>query len=663
MPVLPPYTNIDYNWSSAYYPPDSSDNYFVRYFEKAGSHLPYKDINENLKFNIPAGQTGTAILQSQASTFNTLHHTLDGSLSSHHAIAIFGPNYATNIGTPGDSNVSLIWRMEGKTGGKWMQIRWDILYASDGEGNGEANVYFEDSEGFSTDHITLVPGFPISQYEQHTMYFYLYADGTCTLRMYSYEYSKNYQVNVTSNLLAAGEQYDISLTLDVKAAQTFDQAFSALTHDVNMIVYGIWTGFDCDFATTDQSPVMIGNNEEVVPMGGFLYHNMTTVGIPAWDWDEWELYWEYVTDYDPSVTEDPTIAPNSESTTVNYDYQNPMWHCRSRFAVPWQNSYFYWHTECLYRGYPGLTNADGSKYLRMGYSSGRLGIWWNGGSWIDPESPQYYSETSIGQHQKITGWFGIVSFYVWDGSGWIIQDIDLRDYFDPGEEIFFQVFITSVNYDYFRAYSHWEVRSVALPPNPDYGQGSGASMFCEMQNLDVPNEWTTAQDEYVMYYRTKIFNPEDYDDEQSLKAIDPHYPSDIGFALRERDACIVKDQYNRWYFYQVVPGDEVDDLPHKMRITDQVYWKLIDYTGQDPRYKVEQYDVVGLVSGNSVLVTHTEHDTSLSPAPCFQIIHDGRVKTDEIIVTLVSSTQLRLTTEVATAFTDLKINIYLTAAP
>jgi hypothetical protein len=86
------------------------------------------------------------------------------------------------------------------------------------------------------------------------------------------------------------------------------------------------------------------------------------------------------------------------------------------------------------------------------------------------------------------------------------------------------------------------------------------------------------------------------------------------------------------------------------------------YTVGTDKLQVEQVSVPTLTAGGNVVVAHTQHDTAKSGAPVVQIIHENKVRTSGIKVTVVSSTQLRLTS-LGEAFSDLKVNMFFSPVP
>jgi hypothetical protein len=161
------------------------------------------------------------------------------------------------------------------------------------------------------------------------------------------------------------------------------------------------------------------------------------------------------------------------------------------------------------------------------------------------------------------------------------------------------------------------------------------------------------------YVRTKIRNSQDYNDPASLFAMDPGHPSDNNIPLQENDACIVLEKYNRIYYYSCVSGDMQTNLPYIIRMTNQLYWELVSVTPSTSNIISEQYDVVGLVDTNEVIITHSKHNRNRSYAPTIQLIHNGQVRTHDITVAIKSDTELRISTPETSVITGLKINIYV----
>ena len=164
--------------------------------------------------------------------------------------------------------------------------------------------------------------------------------------------------------------------------------------------------------------------------------------------------------------------------------------------------------------------------------------------------------------------------------------------------------------------------------------------------------------EYTCYLRGFIKNSGNVD-EPSLVNINPSQPNDTpGKVLVPNDTCIVWDKYNRFYFYKLKSGDVPSSLPDVVRVNSSLYWEIV-YTAGTGGLQVEQVLISTLGAGSNVLVPHPQHDTTKSDAPSVRVIHGGKVKTSGIKISVVSNTQLRVTS-LGDAFTDLFINIFYT---
>lgn len=167
--------------------------------------------------------------------------------------------------------------------------------------------------------------------------------------------------------------------------------------------------------------------------------------------------------------------------------------------------------------------------------------------------------------------------------------------------------------------------------------------------------------EFTCYLRKFIANSGNVD-EPSLVNMNPDRPSDSpGASLTPNDTCLVWDRFNRFYFYKLKSGDVPSSLPDVVRVNSSLYWEIVYTIGTD-KLQVEQVSVPTLTAGGNVVVTHTQHDTSKSGAPVVQILYENKVRTSGIKVTVVSSTQLRLTS-LGEAFSGLKVNIFFSPVP
>lgn len=164
---------------------------------------------------------------------------------------------------------------------------------------------------------------------------------------------------------------------------------------------------------------------------------------------------------------------------------------------------------------------------------------------------------------------------------------------------------------------------------------------------------------FTCYYRDFIKDSKDFSNPRSLYSMDPGSPSDSSEPLKDGDGCVVWDKFNRTYFYKARTGSQAHSLPDILRVSENLYWELIGVT-EFLESSVEQYQIDGLVLGAPVLVTHSLHDQNSSIAPRIQLIHNNKIRTKGIVVSIVSSTQLRLRTLETEVLENLKINVYIT---
>jgi len=166
---------------------------------------------------------------------------------------------------------------------------------------------------------------------------------------------------------------------------------------------------------------------------------------------------------------------------------------------------------------------------------------------------------------------------------------------------------------------------------------------------------------YTCYLRSLIIDSESVDN-PSLVRINPGKPSDRpGDVLIPNDTCLVWDKYNRFYFYKLKSGDVASSLPDLVRVSSSLYWEIVSVSGT-MGLQTEQVSIVSLGAGSDTLITHPPHDISRSDAPSVQVIHEGRVKTSGLKISVVTNTQLRVTS-LGEALLDLKINIHFSPVP
>lgn len=307
----------------------------------------------------------------------------------------------------------------------------------------------------------------------------------------------------------------------------------------------------------------------------------------------------------------------------------------------------------------GLMNADGSRSIMCGQTTDRY-------FFIKTEvdgvsTTVYYSETSSGYTSVRQHYFEVK-----DGILKVIgesYDGRLHEYECPVTDIFgatesfYHVIRPTLQATYTSLYNTTIILSPQVAHNVDYGQTANILFAPMLEPFDSNiTELTTKR---FCFYKTKIKNSKNVSDLTSLYGIDPGYPSDSGVPIQIDDGCIVHEKYNRFYFYSLVAGDEQNSLPDIIRATPTLYWKLVDVVTNN-NLLIEQYDIVGLVSGSEVIVTHSAHNREKSFAPTVQMLHNNVIKTKGIVIAIVSNTQLRLSTSEVTEFTNLKINIHVT---
>jgi len=230
------------------------------------------------------------------------------------------------------------------------------------------------------------------------------------------------------------------------------------------------------------------------------------------------------------------------------------------------------------------------------------------------------------------------------------------DFFDKDEALYVGIgserLTNTGDYIYFR--QHLDITSLDLLPS-----GVQARLLAFDFNLDV-NLALPPPEVVMCYIKQCIRNSQDYSDVNSLYGMNPSQPSDEGIPLKENDICIVIEKHNRIYYYILKTGYHITELPYYIRMTDSLYWELLEVNLGEPKLIVEQYDIQGLVNTNEVIVTHAAHNRSKSYAPVVQLLHYNRVRTNGITVAVKSNTELRLSTVETSVIENLKINVFVT---
>lgn len=384
----------------------------------------------------------------------------------------------------------------------------------------------------------------------------------------------------------------------------------------------------------------------VLPFWTDIYHIFTTTAeiqsrLEAFFTIINDCYWQYGNTY--TTLRNPSYLPIS--AILNIPLEKVSYIFNTIYAV--NNSLI-------------ITNSDGSKWFRVYNNiSNYLCIddSVNGELYLSTEI--FGNASTLKQSLTYDGAVGELTVNFINAAIEIeyLNIFDLYSVFDRDEELYFGVgTIPGRNYCYF--YEYIFLISESIPHSVELGQSENTKFHSSAKALELTSqEYYTEQ---FCFFKQKIRNSQDYSDLNSLYGIDPGYPSDSQVPLKAKDACIVHDDYNRFYFYTVKEGPAQDSLPDIIRATPNLHWKLQDVVGVGSML-VEQYDVVGLVSGNDVIITHTEHNRIDNGfAPSVQIIHNNIILTSKIITSVVSTTQIRLSTSETEVFTNLKINIFIT---
>lgn len=333
--------------------------------------------------------------------------------------------------------------------------------------------------------------------------------------------------------------------------------------------------------------------------------------------------------------------------TGSYVYQ-------AKFVAALNSTYLEWIVEGLARGAITLISEDGLRWVtfKRANSTGFLTVTYNLGTyWTGSVSQPGVNWSRV--FVRVEG--GNIYFRHEARSYDIITQppaIPFTSIFNAGEKIIpaFSCDTTFGLVTYI--YNHTFMSSMDLPKE---GENMIMGTFSEL-SVDLADAITK---QYMCYVRTKIRNSQDYNDPESLYALDPGNPSDANIPLQAGDACIVLEKYNRVYYYVCKAGDMSNNLPLIIRVTDSLYWELVDVSPGAPNIKCEQYDVIGLVDTNEVIITHTKHDRTKSYAPTIQFVQDGVIRTHDLTVAVKSDTELRISTPETSAIQNLKLNVYV----
>jgi hypothetical protein len=335
-----------------------------------------------------------------------------------------------------------------------------------------------------------------------------------------------------------------------------------------------------------------------------------------------------------------------------YDFGELLWAAKLKWPIA-MNSACLFSADRVFYGYLMLISADEERWFRFG----------SGLSYhcIIEDSKGLYDDDigTLGNYTKVVGVMDAdLNIHVMMSQAGTMYEgtYDLTKIFSPGEPIYAALHVLDQADQAY--HNNILIQTYNAAPNTDYGQTAANGIFNHIEFLTLAID-ELAEYSYYLYFKDKIRNSLNYSDLDSIYAVNPSYASDAYNVLQPGEVCIVIDRYHRVYFYIVKSGYHADSLPDYIKITDSLYWELMEVI-QNEEMIVEQYDVTGLVSGSSQLITHTAHNRLKSYAPVVQLIHNGAVKTSGITVSVVSTTQLRLTTAETTAFTNLKINVYVT---
>lgn len=658
MAVTPPKGNWDVYYPSTAFPPVPSDPFWQYIFEAVSTGGGYHQaadpdpVSHYLMYGT-ALTAGTATIQNK----RAIHHTEDGTYSSFIAVCFDHPLY-NGTGDESLSNCYVNLRVEGGTSGKWMQVRMRITGNSYGYSGGDNVSYFQDSEGIN-DQILVFADYGDDLYLQ----FRWYADGSTYIRFYNITTGTSSNKYMTSDLFAYDEEITYTITWETDTYCQSDRYLRLLYMDVDVIIGGpVISLLECPLAST---PTLISSatvdNETVE--GGILQMPWQDPGS-----DRQALFDEY---FESCFPDDPGGLVTFQSTRTDLRASRGyMWLVKLKAAIHPSDSFetavsgYGFDVECFV-----LANADRSNFVVFAndrITSYNIVIMHN--SW-DADNPFYRGSVDLTRHvnpesQTLKIEDGEVTYTVNTGTPTDSVTVPLSLFFGD-EPIYFWLALEPGYYiegssSVSTAYLY--VPQIFIGPmfarNPEQGQSPANDVrgFAPLFSMEASEDLAY---EYVCYFKNKIINTIDSSDDSSLVGMVPGYPSDLGLPLKPGDACLVHEKYNRLYFYQMVAGDMPTDLPDVYRIDETMHWEMTDCVTQNTM-SVEQYDVVGLVDTNDVIVTHSAHNRVKSYCPAIQLLHNNVVRTHGITVSVISNTQLRLATEETAEITGLKINIYIT---
>ena len=538
-----------------------------------------------------------------------------------------------------DSGFSLVLRIESLDGTRWCEIytnedEWPYMsYYNDSVG--------QNASGTHPDALNYTGRYPLGTLTANV-------DGTVYYKaMYDTQYDSSCSSSSRTMLSGTTPLPVFNIAEELKVVYVINSMTTiyinqwgfnvTLTEDSAVIA---WMGSDL---WDDDVACVIGATQDNSTTGlGVLYHNHR--GATQDDQDKWLAHFDHnsVTHYWQSTTYHRMLSALGAT-----------WQAKSAF--PLTSSYLDWIVQANYNSKLAIMSTDGLRwisftrayaspsYLTVDSSEGVL--------WVGTETAGYSATAGLASIKVENGYID----FKWELVGYerLIHPppIPFTDVFIAGEKIH-PVITNHIDYQYSYIWEYTLVVSPDLPP-----PGESQLRFDIPEITSVMSDLITEQ--YVCYVKTKIKSNEDISDPDSLMGMSPESPSDLNIPLKAGDSCIVFEKYNRVYYYTAQAGIHITDLPDFARITDSLYWELVDVTLEAASIVPEQYDIVGLVDTNPVTVTHTKHNRIESYMPPTQLIHGGVIRTEGILGYIVSDTQIRFETIEITPLVNLKVNVYV----
>jgi hypothetical protein len=308
-----------------------------------------------------------------------------------------------------------------------------------------------------------------------------------------------------------------------------------------------------------------------------------------------------------------------------------------------------------------LMNEDASKWVRFGrnYTDKKI--------YLDLyNNHTYFTGTTVHSTYYLNDWQQLLRIWIINNTFYFSYRIgsdnsdavpSITDFFDKSEPIYvgFSHQYKSTTGTTLYLYRHSSIASWDLLP-------PGVEARLLAYDIDLSDALFTLppSEIYMCYVKQSIRNSKNYSDLNSLYAMNPSAPSDLQKPLVAGESCIVFEKHNRIYFYLLKSGYHITELPHFIKMTDNLYWELTEVNIGDPTLIVEQYDIQGLVDTNEVIITHTKHNRQKSYAPVVQLLHNNCIRTEGITIAVKSDTELRISTIETEELTNLKINVYVT---